>query len=1072
MKKRVFSALLVLCMACSLVSTVWASPSTPETATPETAAPASPTPSPTPDVSAYPARTLNETVEGSGVTVQVDIPAGSLPADARLTAELLGASTDADAADTVADVAAELDEADVDYDGFVALDISFVDAAGAKIEPLQPVSVSFSLPADLLPAEADPATLAVQHLAEDETGEVETVETVADVADETAGTVTVEAGAAALSLEEDAAALPADAEVKAEFEVDGFSTFTVTFNWKPMVGDTKTATIQFVIKDTDGNDIITSQNYTYTEYTDEIWATASQKEVARRNVEDLIRQQNMWEIDGHTDGGATQSYTFQTAVYVNGDERHPINQIGFGRYSDGSHTLEIGMRLYDAVFNAPESERGYYSVFDTNATLELVYHRTEDSTTTINEPEPLYTKQVTKLPNGNYDLSLSVTGAVGNVIEAQKIDVLFVVDQSGSMEEWNFQETVASCASALAESLGTNTNLDARFAVVTFGDGLSNNDYYDDAKQQLLWTSDYSKVYEAANQRSGGGTNYEAGLMAGRAAMIEARPDALKYVIFLSDGVPTYHYNNSGGSTGGGDHTTEADINEALAEADNYTNVNGFFTVRVGYEADADTYLEQLSNRVQAATGITNDDTFQDYTAENADQLTQKFQNIESQITSINVKNVTISDTLSSYVEGVTGKEPYYVIYDKEGNKDESISLPAPSCNGKSLSWALGNTYELIDGYTYELHLEIQPTNTAYQEYATNGYNVNGHLGDKSTGDYAGKIGFYTNDSATLSYDTDMSDSNSSLYPMPVIQVPSTSLTISKTMKDLPVDQWDTAADQITFTVKDDATAVATINLGTAPPADANYTIQKTDTGYTVVVNGLTVTKDYTVTETCEKLNGYNVASTLAANGQNITMSKDAAQNKLDVTNTYTPDNQTLTITKTVGGEMGSYTDDFTFTLTLEKTGSPAYTTPLAIEEGTTAKDASGNQYTGTLTTTDGTYTFVLSNDEQMVLSVPYGYAVTITEQQENNGYTVSSRSYATGSQKPGLTPGAATQTIQAINEDSTVEFANNRNPVAPTGLESNHTTPYVLMITAAGMAGLALIGGIVARRIRRRRQE
>ena len=56
------------------------------------------------------------------------------------------------------------------------------DAAGAKIEPLQPVSVSFSLPADLLPAEADPATLAVQHLAEDETGEVETVETVADVA--------------------------------------------------------------------------------------------------------------------------------------------------------------------------------------------------------------------------------------------------------------------------------------------------------------------------------------------------------------------------------------------------------------------------------------------------------------------------------------------------------------------------------------------------------------------------------------------------------------------------------------------------------------------------------------------------------------------------------------------------------------------------------------------------------------------------------------------------------------------------------------------------------------------------
>ena len=248
------------------------------------------------------------------------------------------------------------------------------------------------------------------------------------------------------------------------------------------------------------------------------------------------------------------------------------------------------------------------------------------------------------------------------------------------------------------------------------------------------------------------------------------------------------------------------------------------------------------------------------------------------------------------------------------------------------------------------------------------------------------------------------------------------------------------------------------------------------DTGYTVVVNGLTVTKDYTVTETCEKLNGYNVASTLAANGQNITMSKDATQNKLDVTNTYTPANRLLTITKTVTGEMGSYTDDFTFTLTLVKTDSPAYTTPLTIEEGTTAKDASGSPYTGTLTTTDDTYyTFVLSNDEQIVLSVPYGYDVTVTEQQDNNGYTVQSRKFITGTvdnEKPGPTPNEFSQTVQEISQDYTVEFANNRNPVAPTGLESNHTTPYVLMITAAGMAGLALIGGIVARRIRRRRED
>ena len=97
---------------------------------------------------------------------------------------------------------------------------------------------------------------------------------------------------------------------------------------------------------------------------------------------------------------------------------------------------------------------------------------------------------------------------------------------------------------------------------------------------------------------------------------------------------------------------------------------------------------------------------------------------------------------------------------------------------------------------------------------------------------------------------------------------------------------------------------------------------------------------------------------------------------------------------------------------------------------------------------------------------------MTVTEQQENNGYTVSSQYYETGSAGKVLTPGAATQTVDSIDKDYTVEFANNRNPVAPTGLESNHTAPYTLMITAAGIAGLALIGSMMARRVRRRREE
>ena len=54
-----------------------------------------------------------------------------------------------------------------------ALDISFVDTDGNKVEPLQPVSVNFTLPTELLPEDVDASTLEVQHLKENEAGDTE-----------------------------------------------------------------------------------------------------------------------------------------------------------------------------------------------------------------------------------------------------------------------------------------------------------------------------------------------------------------------------------------------------------------------------------------------------------------------------------------------------------------------------------------------------------------------------------------------------------------------------------------------------------------------------------------------------------------------------------------------------------------------------------------------------------------------------------------------------------------------------------------------------------------------------------
>lgn len=1106
MKKRVLSVLLALCLAGSLASTAWAAgdQATPETAEADTSAvvlneeeeqqdettasqeetsgeeqePADQEEELQADAASYPAQEFETTVESSDVTVSVSAPEGALPEDVILTASLVGSSEDAADDQAVADVASELDKAEVEYDGFVALDISFVDADGNKVEPLQPVSVNFTLPAELLPEDVDASTLEVQHLEENAAGEVENVATVADAADTTEGTVTVEAPAATLSAapaaEDEAPAMPENAEVTAEFTVDGFSSFVITWNENNKVPHGDSHSVSFSIVDTDGNELSVPSSYDL---------TYDLPDSGVRTFDEMVNENQIRDI---TIG--TEQYTFRNATFVlNGSERHPIESAERIQNADG---LEDGIRFYDSVF---PGETGYYTRTEGagDFRLELVYERKEDSEIDVYEPDPVYTKTAVTNDGGKtYDLALTVSGDVGESSQKVKLDVLFIVDQSGSMgdrawvdgEHKTYQKIVSDAAGELARGLASNENIDARFAVVTFSDSIADTNYYDDAILRQNWTRDAQSVITATDVSSNGGTNYEAGMMAGRAAMLEARPDAMKYVIFLSDGEPTYHYTGNGNSTGGGNYTGTGDDTAAYAQAAFYNEVNGFFTVGVGSGgASADSYLGllrgEVKKSVEATVGTAVDsDNFSGYTAEDPSKLTERFTEIQAQITNLSMKNVKITDTLSDFVEPVDGAEPYVVIKDSDGNpvktEDGQYVITGYNASATPVSFTVefkgtdGN-YELKQGYTYELHLKVQPTDKAYETFATTGYTDKGAA---NTGTYAEKDGFFSNvsETAKLTYDTDISKDHSEDYPMPVIQVPSTSLTINKTMKDLPKDQWDTAAGNITFTVKDGATSVANINLGTTPPDGANYTIQKTETGYTVVVNGLTVTKKYTVTETCGKLEGYNVTSTLEAAGQQIKMDKDAVQNKLDVTNTYTPDNQTLTITKTVGGEMGSYTDDFTFTLTLKKAGGP-YTTPLTIEEGTTAKDANGDQYTGTLTATDGTYTFVLSNDEQMVLSVPYGYDVTVTEQQENNGYTVSSRSYETGTTGEGLQPNKAEQTVQEISKDYTVEFANNRNPVAPTGLESNHTAPYTLMVTAAGIAGLALIGGIVVRRRRRR---
>ena len=163
----------------------------------------------------------------------------------------------------------ELDEADdVTYDGFAALDVRFEDGDGKEIEPEGTVYVRFNVQA-LLPADVDEDTLSVQHHGEETTkllgiittGTETYVQTVADSSDYTGEVVAQLAQEPMLALAAEEPELEEETEpaqqptvlmdVQAEFAVDSFSKFTIT--WKSRNGSGETVSV--TCKDANGNEL-------------------------------------------------------------------------------------------------------------------------------------------------------------------------------------------------------------------------------------------------------------------------------------------------------------------------------------------------------------------------------------------------------------------------------------------------------------------------------------------------------------------------------------------------------------------------------------------------------------------------------------------------------------------------------------------------------------------------------------------------------------------------------------------------------------------------------------------------
>ena len=175
----------------------------------------------------------------NGFAVTVYAPEGVVPEGAVLSAALLEENDDAYAkaeqelaeetekalAENGIDLQSEDGETAEPSYGFAALDIHFEDADGNEVEPNGQVYVVIDA-AGLIPEDADPKSVTVQHHAEQEDAQV-AVETVADTTDSTdTGVVAVVENA-----DQD------KNDVQAAFEVSGFSTFTIT--WESQSGSSR-----------------------------------------------------------------------------------------------------------------------------------------------------------------------------------------------------------------------------------------------------------------------------------------------------------------------------------------------------------------------------------------------------------------------------------------------------------------------------------------------------------------------------------------------------------------------------------------------------------------------------------------------------------------------------------------------------------------------------------------------------------------------------------------------------------------------------------------------------------------
>lgn len=662
-------------------------------------------------------------------------------------------------------------------------------------------------------------------------------------------------------------------------------------------------------------------------------------------------------IDFSTDNSdlAIEGYAFSNATYsFGGGAAQSLTSLEIGResghwyasFNGGSHQNKTGKSVTVNLYYTKNSGGGQGGTTPGGGTT------TENATVQTGKTADLR-------DDGNYNLTLSISGDRGSATSPAPVDVLFIVDKSASMNDYNRLSNTKQAMKTLVNSLEGNTNINAQYSIVTFSGPSESGDSNkkNDASVHMGWTAVSGNNVSDFIDRitASGGTDYQAGLDVGTDQLSSTRPGATKVVIFLSDGEPTWSYNyGTGGSaldrTRGGRGSTYQGWVETLNQAKKIS-CDYFYAIGIG--SSSNDYLNDLVKNVTAKTKQRIE------AANDGSNLTNLFNGIAANVSFFAAQNVTITDPLSEYADLVlTNGAPQFTVsvtngtqtwsetvapgesvtfYDKD-NKAQTAT-PRVSGDNRTIYLDLPANYQLEEGYTYSISTVITPSDAAKSYVATDQNTDNQETPDRGTGTHAdeGEKGFWSNDNdnAKVTY-TANGESGSENFPKPVIQVQTKTLTVSNLLTiNKVVHNHAFVAGQFDFTVTpiagtnttaQDAADLAHIKVDGEPFFNANGADAEQSglarTGNTLTFNSTMIGNTYAFQYKEEPELDQNYQGTDQASDYTF----DSSVYQVELTPELTDDDSALQVTMNIyklsNGEKGNLIDTVVYTEGSTETGS------------------------------------------------------------------------------------------------------------------------------------------------------